>query len=58
MSRRSDDRDNSAMERFYSRLKTERTSRTQYRSRNQRRADLFDYAEHVCNVHRNHSTIG
>jgi putative transposase len=50
--------DNSAMESFFSSLKTERTSRTQYRSRNQCRADLFDYVERFYNVRRRHSTIG
>jgi putative transposase len=39
-------------------LKTERTSRIQYRSRNQCRADLFDYVERFYNVRRRHSTIG
>jgi len=58
MSRRGDVWDNSAMESFFSSLKTERTSRTQYRSRNQCRADLFDYVERFYNVRRRHSTIG
>ena len=58
MSRRGDVWDNSAMESFFSSLKTERTSRTQYRSRNQCRADLFDYVERFYNMRRRHSTIG
>ena len=58
MSRRGDVWDNSAMESFFSSLKTERTSRIQYRSRNQCRADLFDYVERFYNVRRRHSTIG
>ena len=58
MSRRGDVWDNSAMESFFSSLKTERTSRTQYRSRNQCRADLFDYVERFYNARRRHSTIG
>jgi len=39
-------------------LKTERTSRIQYRSRNQCRADLFDYVERFYNMRRRHATIG
>jgi putative transposase len=58
MSRRGDVWDNSAMESFFSSLKTERTSRIQYRSRNPCRADLFDYVERFYNVRRRHSTIG
>ncbi len=58
MSRRGDVWDNSAMESFFSSLKTERTSRTQYRSRNQCRDDLFDYVERFYNVRRRYSTIG
>lgn len=58
MSRRGDVWDNSAMESFFSSLKTARTSRIQYRSRNQCRADLFDYVERFYNVRCRHSTIG
>jgi putative transposase len=58
MSRRGDVWDNSAMESFFSSLKTERTSRSRYRTRNQARADVFDYVERFYNVRRRHSTIG
>lgn len=37
--------DNAAMESFFSSLKTERTARKTYRSRNEARADVFDYIE-------------
>ena len=58
MSRRCDVWDNSAMESCFSSLKTERTSRSRYRTRNQARADVFDYVERFYNVRRRHSTIG
>jgi transposase InsO family protein len=35
--------DNSAMESFFSSLKTERTARKVYRSRSDAKADVFDY---------------
>jgi putative transposase len=50
--------DNAAMESFFSSLKTERTARKTYRSRDQARADVFDYIEHFYNPKRRHSTIG
>ena len=37
--------DNAAMESFFSSLKTERTARKTYRTRNEARADVFDYIE-------------
>jgi putative transposase len=37
---------------------TERTARKLYRSRNQARADVFDYIELFYNPQRRHSTIG
>jgi putative transposase len=58
MSRRGDVWDNSAMESFFSSLKTERTTRSRYRTRNEARADLFDYVERFYNLRRRHSTIG
>jgi putative transposase len=58
ISRRGDVWDNPAMESFFSSLKTERTSRSRYRTRNQVRADVFDYVERFYNVRRRHSTIG
>ena len=58
MSRSGHDWDNSAMESFYSSLKTERTARKTYRSRDEARADLFDHIETFYNTVRRHSTIG
>lgn len=46
------------MESFFSSLKTERTERKTYRTRNEARADVFDYIERFYNATRRHSTIG
>ena len=43
MSRRGERWDNAAMESFFSTLKGERCARTVYRTREQARADVFDY---------------
>jgi putative transposase len=58
MSRSGNVWDNAAMESFFSSLKTERTARKVYRTRNQARADVFDYIERFYNPQRRHSTIG
>lgn len=58
MSRAGEVWDNSAMESFFSSLKTERTARRVYRSREQARSDVFDYIERFYNPTRRHSTIG
>ena len=50
--------DNAAMESFFSSLKTERTARKVYRTRDHARADVFDYIERFYNPQRRHSTIG
>jgi putative transposase len=50
--------DNAAMESLFSSLKTERTARKVYRSRDQARADVFDYIERFYNPRRRHSTLG
>jgi putative transposase len=50
--------ENSAMESFFSSLKTERTSRKVYRTRAQARSDVFDYIERFYNPTRRHSTLG
>lgn len=50
--------DNSAMESFFSSMKTERISRKTYRTREQARADVFDYIERFYNPTRPHSTLG
>jgi len=46
------------MESFFSSLKTERTARKLYRTRDEARADVFDYIERFYNPKRRHSTIG
>ncbi|WP_123295867.1 IS3 family transposase [Comamonas sp. BIGb0124] len=58
MSRAGEVWDNSAMESFFSSMKTERTARKVYRSREQARADVFDYIERFYNPTRRHSTLG
>src|SRR5659263_390928 len=50
--------DNAAMESFFSSLKTERTARKIYRTRDEAKADVFDYIERFYNPKRRHSTIG
>jgi putative transposase len=50
--------DNAAMESFFASLKTERTARKTYRTRDEAKADVFDYIECFYNVKRRHSTIG
>jgi putative transposase len=46
------------MESFFSSLKTERTARKIYRTRNEAKAGVFDYIERIYNTTRRHSTIG
>jgi putative transposase len=58
MSRSGNVWDNAAMESFFSSLKTERTARKLYRTRNEAKADVFDYVERFYNPKRRHSTIG
>jgi putative transposase len=58
MSRAGNVWDNSAMESFFSSLKTERTARKVYRTRDAARADVFDYIERFYNPTRRHSTLG
>ncbi len=58
MSRAGEVWDNSAMESFFSSLKTERTAKKIYRTREQARADVFDYIECFYNPMRRHSTLG
>jgi putative transposase len=58
MSRSGNVWDNAAMESFFSSLKTERTAGKTYRTRNEARADVFDYIERFYNATRRHSTIG
>ena len=58
MSRSGNVWDNSAMESFFSSLKTERTAQKVYRTRDAARADVFDYIERFYNHKRRHSTLG
>ena len=58
MSRSGDVWDNAVMESFFSTLKTERCHRRRYASRDEARADIFDYVERFYNPMRRHSTLG
>ncbi len=58
MSRSGNVWDNAVMESFFSSLKTERIARKVSRTRDQARADVFDYVECFYNPSRRHSTIG
>lgn len=58
MSRSGNVWDNAAMESFFSTLKTERTACKTYRTRDQAKADVFDYIERFYNPRRRHSAIG
>ena len=46
--------DNAVMESFFSSLKTEWTARRTYRTRDEARADVFDYVERFYNPRRQH----
>jgi putative transposase len=58
MSRSGNVWDNAVMQSVFSSLKTERIARKVYRTRNQARADIFNYIERFYNPQRRHSTIG
>lgn len=58
MSRAGEVWDNSAMESFFSSMKTERVARKVYRTREEIRGDVFDYIERFYNPLRRHSTLG
>jgi transposase InsO family protein len=45
------------MESFFSSLKTERTARKVYRSRDEAKADVFDYVERFYNGVRTHRSL-
>ena len=55
MSRAGNVWDNAAMESFFSSLKTERTARKTYRTRDQAKTDVFDYIERFYNPRRRRS---
>ena len=50
--------DNAVVESFFASLKRERTKRRKYRTRDQARADVFDYIERFYNRQRRHSYVG
>lgn len=59
MSRKGDCWDNAAMESFFASLKKERVyTKPRYSTRDEARADLFDYIEAFYNPQRRHSTLG
>jgi putative transposase len=58
MSRAGNVWDNSAIEGFFSSLKTERKARKIYRTRDEARTDAFDYIERFYNPRRRHSNLG
>ena len=57
MSRAGDVWDNSAMESFFASLKVERVNRRVYATRDEAKADVFDYVERFYNLRRRHSTL-
>jgi len=58
MSRRGNCHDNAVAESFFQLLKRERIKRKAYPTRNQARADVFDYIEAFYNPRRRHGHIG
>lgn len=58
MSRAGNVWDNAVMESFFSTLKIERCHRKVYRTRDEARADVFDYIERFYNLTRRHSALG
>ena len=58
MSRAGNCWDNAATESFFASLKAERVARKTYRTRDQAKADVFDYVERWYNPQRRHSTLG
>jgi putative transposase len=58
MSRKGDCFDNAPMESFFSSMKTELVHRTQFRTRREAKAALFEYIEIFYNRRRRHSGVG
>ena len=50
--------DNAVVESFFASLKRERTKRRKYQTRNEARADVFDYIERFYNRKRRHGYVG
>ena len=57
MSRKSDCYDNAAMESFFHTLKVEQVNDANYRTREEAKADVFEYIETYYNPIRRHSTL-
>jgi putative transposase len=57
MSRSGNVWDNAAMESFFSSLKTERTTRRMYLTRDDAKADVFDYIERFYNRASEHPSV-
>ena len=58
MSRRGNCHDNAVAESFFAQLKTERIKRKVYKTRNEARADIFNYIEFFYNPVRRHGNNG
>jgi putative transposase len=58
MSRKGNCWDNAPTESFFNSLKNERVHGTRYRTREEARADVFEYIEVFYNRSRRHSTLG
>lgn len=58
MSRKGNCWDNAPVESFFATLKTERVHHQRYRTRDEARADIFDYIERWYNRKRLHSSLG
>jgi putative transposase len=58
MSRKGDCFDNAPMESFFSSMKTELVHRTQFRTRQEAKAAVFEYIEIFYNRRRRHSGVG
>ena len=50
--------DNAVVESFFASMKRERTRRRKYRTRDEARADVFDYIERFYNRKRRHGYVG
>jgi len=57
MSARGSCYDNAVVESFFASLKRERTRRTKYKTREDAKADIFDYIERFHNRKRSHSYL-
>lgn len=57
MSRKGDCYDNAAMESFFHTLKVEQVNDAKYRTREEAKADVFEYIETYYNPIRRHSTL-